>query len=427
LLDASAGRPSACVHGLAAVALIWLLLFAAAVGAAQMPQPRQWDRQSALALLAYIDTIDAHGLDPADYAPTDLHAALNSGDPAAIERQATASFGLVARDLATGHLRPQQRGRYFIPSDTLSAAQVADLIDRALARQDVAGTLEGGAPRDPQYAALRAALAKLRPGRDRERRIIEANLERWRWLPRELGERYLLINIPEFQLRLFDGGRVTSSHRVIVGEPNTPTPQFRTEATGVIFNPPWNVPQSIIAESIGSLVRNRPAVARARGYTWSFADGGLRVTQQPGPQNALGQMKLDMPNPFTVFIHDTATKQLFAVEDRALSHGCIRTQAPFDLAAALLAGTEWTPSQIAGTVAGLRTERAPLPKPVPVYVVYMTAVADDYGTVRFLDDPYKLDKAIEERLAQGDIGAPALAALDHETECRLAQSVVLRG
>jgi murein L,D-transpeptidase YcbB/YkuD len=420
-------RAIAFLRGLAAVALVWALLLTAAVAGAQNPGAVRWNPQSGFALLAYIDTLDTHGLDPAHYAGPELRAALSSGDPAAIERRATNSFGLVARDLAMGHLRGAQRGRYFISSDTLEPAEVADLIDRAIASRDVAGTLESLAPRTRQYAELRTALEALRPGDDRNRRVLQANLERWRWLPRELGERYLMVNIPEFQARLVEAGRIIATHRVIVGKTGTPTPQFRTEVTGMIFNPTWTVPQSIIRESVGSLVRRSPSVARARGYTWSFAGGGLRVVQQPGPQNALGQMKLDMPNPFTVYMHDTPTKQLFDREVRTLSHGCIRTQNPFDLAALLLTGTEWTPKRIADTVAGLRTTRVPLPRPVPVYVVYMTAVADEDGAVRYLDDPYKLDKAIEAQLAHGDAEAPALAALDHQTECQLAQSASLRG
>lgn len=420
-------RRSACLRGLAAVWLVWMALFAAAFAAAQTPTAARWDGPSAQALLAYIGTLDTHGLDPADYAPAELSAALRSGDPAAIERHASNSFALAARDLATGHLHGAARGRYFIASDPLDTARVADLIDRALARRDVPETLEGLAPQVRQYAALRAALANLDPGEDRERRRLEINLERWRWLPRALGDRYLMVNIAEYQARLVQAGQIVATHRVIVGKTSTPTPRFRAEVTGVIFNPTWTVPQSIIRESVGSLVRRSPSVARARGYTWSFAGGGLRVVQQPGPQNALGQMKLDMPNPFTVYLHDTPTKQLFDREVRTLSHGCIRTQNPFDLAALLLAGTEWTPARIAETVAGLRTTRAALPRPVPVYVVYFTAVAGDDGAVRYLDDPYKLDKAIETQLAGREPGAPVLAALDHETECSLSQSASLRG
>lgn len=383
--------------------LAWLIalivvLAATTLVAAEPPAARHWDRQSALSLLAYIDAIETHGLDPADYGPVELHAALNAGDPVEIERRATQSFALLARDLATGHVRPPQRGSYFIPSDAVEPVRAAELIDRALANGDVAGTLEGLAPHDKQYGALRLALAKLHPDDSRERRLLEINLERLRWLPRDPGSRYLIVNIPEYQVRLFEGGKAIASHKVIVGKTRTPTPRFRAEVTGVILNPSWSVPQSIIAESVGKLIRSQPDVARARGYTWSYANGGLRVTQQPGPGNALGQLKLDMPNPFTVYLHDTPSRELFDRDVRALSHGCIRTQRPLELAAALLSGSEWTAERIAKAVETPVTVRAALPRPVPVYVVYMTAITDDDGAVRYLDDPYDIDEAVDRAL-----------------------------
>jgi murein L,D-transpeptidase YcbB/YkuD len=369
-----------------------------ATAAVAQDLPRAWDVRTAQSLLAYIGRIDSHGLDPADYAPVELEWAIQSGDPASLERQATASFARVASDLAVGHIRSGRRGRYFIASDPIDPDRMARLVDMAIPLGSVDHVLDGLAPQGRDYAALRAALVRLGPGRDAERRKLEASLERWRWLPRDLGTRHLLVNIPEYRLRLVDGERTIAEHRVIVGKTSTPTPQFSAEVTAVILNPPWNVPQSIIAESVGSLVRNRPAVARARGYTWSSAGGGLRVTQQPGAQNALGQMKLEMANPLTVYIHDTPSKELFDEEVRTFSHGCIRTQLPFDLAEELLLPAGVTRTEIDEGVAARRTRRIALARPVPVYVVYMTAVADVDGGVRYLDDPYRLDAAVATQL-----------------------------
>jgi murein L,D-transpeptidase YcbB/YkuD len=178
--------------------------------------------------------------------------------------------------------------------------------------------------------------------------------------------------------------------------------------TGVIFNPPWNVPQSIVAESVGSLVRNSPATARARGYTWSYSGGALRVTQQPGPQNALGQMKLDMPNPYTVYLHDTPSKALFDQEQRALSHGCIRTDKPFDLAEQLLRDAGWNRAMIDDAVAKRRTQRVALAQPLPVYVIYMPAYVAADGSVSYFGDPYSLNGAVN-RLLDDRAGARSLA------------------
>jgi murein L,D-transpeptidase YcbB/YkuD len=377
---------------------------AGAIPLASDPGPQRWTRQEAASLLAYIERIDSHGLEPADYAPEELRQAIESGDAAELERQATESFGLVAGDIASGHVPSSQRRQFHIATVSIQPARVAVLIDDAIASKDPAAVLNDLAPTDRQYKALRVELARLPAGQEDERRKIEASLERWRWLPRQMGDRQLLVNIPEYRLHVMAEGTEIASHRVIVGKPRTPTPQFTAQVTGVILNPTWGVPQSIIRESVGSLVRNSPATARARGYSWSYSGGALRVTQQPGPGNALGQMKLDMPNPFTVFMHDTSNRELFERDERTLSHGCIRTDKPFDLAALLLAGAGWNRGRIDEAVTTRKTTRVPLEQPLPVYTVYMTAFAAADGSVRYFDDPYGLDDVVN-RLLDDRAGA----------------------
>jgi L,D-transpeptidase YcbB len=391
-------RAASCLHGLAAVVLLWLLLLGATAVAAQEPEAQRWNREAASALSFYVARIGRHGLDPDNYGAAELGQAISSDDAALLERSATHSFGLVAVDLARGRIRPGDRGRNYIVSDAIDPVRIASLIDVAIATKDPGGVLERLAPSNPQYAALQKALAALPADRDSERRKIEVSLERWRWLPRALGERHLLVNIPEYRARLFDEGAQIASHRVIVGTLRTPTPQFSTEVTGVILNPSWYVPQSIIAESVGRLVRTSPATARQRGYTWSSNSGRLQVTQQPGPNNALGQMKLDMPNPLSIFLHDTPNKDLFEREARTFSHGCIRTQDPFGLAEKLLVDVSWTRAMIDQSVAARQTRRVPLSGSVPVHVVYLTAFAKPDGTIDYLDDPYSLDAAVAAKL-----------------------------
>ena len=399
LRDVSASRAASCLYRLAAVGSIWVLMFAASIAAAQDPGPRHWNRQAASALFAYIESIDRHGLDAEDYAPAELLRALESGDPQAIESRATRSFGLVALDLAIGRVRPGSRGRNYILSDTLPPNKVAMLIDLAIASGNPASVLERLAPANSQYASLRDALAALPADKVSERRQIEVNLERMRWMPRALGDRHLMVNIPEYRLRLMANGREVRSHRVIVGKPQTATTQFTAEVKAVILNPSWHVPQSIIAESVGRLVRSTPEVARERGYAWRFDNAArLQVTQQPGPNNALGQMKLEMTNPFSIYVHDTPNKDLFDRTERALSHGCIRTQDPFDLAETLLSDAGWTRAMIDEGVAARQTKRVPLASPIPIHIVYLTAVAEADGSVDYLDDPYSLDAAIAAKL-----------------------------
>lgn len=399
LTEANPFRVRACFFGVIAISMLWTAAVSAAVPMARDVPPQRWDRLTATALLAYIETLDRHGLDPVDYEPSELRRAIAAGDPAALERQASESFGLAARDLATGHVRPAQRQRYHIATEPLQADRIARLIDQAIASRNVAGVLEALAPRSEQYRALRHALARLPEERATERRKLEVNLERWRWLPRQMGTRHIRVNVPEYRLRLMHDGEEISSHRIIVGTRRTPTPLFSAQVTAVILNPPWNVPQSIVAESVGGLVRNSPSAARARGYVWSRdGNGRLSVTQRPGPGNSLGQMKLDMPNSFSVFVHDTPSKALFEEEVRTFSHGCIRTEAPFDLGEALLANSGWTRAMIDETVKGRQTTRVALDSPVPIYVVYLTAYAAPDGGVRYFDDPYGLDAGIAAHL-----------------------------
>lgn len=383
---------------LAALATTGVAAAATDAAFAPPPVPQRWDRAAAARLHAYIARIDSHGLEPTDYQPVALAAAIAAGDSAELERRASASFGLLARDLANGHVRPAQRRGFHLATAALEPRQIALLIDQALTLGNVERVLDGLAPQNAQYRALRSALARLPADAEAERRKIEASLERWRWMPREMGSRHLLVNIPEYRVRLLDGGREIASHRVIVGKPSTPTPQFSTQVSGVILNPTWTVPQSIIAESVGSLVRNHPATARTRGYTWTRSGGTLRVVQQPGPQNSLGQLRLDMPNAFAVYLHDTPSKALFDRETRALSHGCIRTDRPFDLAVTLLAGTGWTRAIIDEVVAGRETRRIALERPVPVYMVYLPVYAGADGSVAYFGDPYGLNDAINRLL-----------------------------
>ena len=170
--------------------------------------------------------------------------------------------------------------------------------------------------------------------------MLRANMERWRWVPRDPGARYLLVNVAGYTAELVENGQIVSMHRIVIGKPAKSTPQFSTTVEGVIINPWWELPKRIVAERVGTLFVKHPVMAKAQGYVRVKAwGGGTRVRQAPGPRNALGQMKLVMPNPYPIYLHDTPSKALFDETARAFSHGCMRVDRPFDLAAALLAGT----------------------------------------------------------------------------------------
>jgi L,D-transpeptidase YcbB len=350
-------------------------------------QPAQWTKADAEELLGLVEDIRSEGLDPADYNHADLRQALAAGTPEQLDRSATAVFMHLAADLSHGHVQARARLAWHIAGTTLSDSFKQGLMAHALARRSVRQTLTSLLPTHAEYGKLKAALAAT-PQRDRAAiQRLRANLERWRWMPRSLGRRYLLVNVPAFELALVEDGKIISRHRIIVGKPGTPTPQFNAMVEAVQLNPSWYVPSSIVAESVGKLVQTQPQLARQRGYVVS--KNGIR--QLPGPSNALGQMKLVMPNPYTVYIHDTPTKALFDEEVRAFSHGCIRTENPFDLAAVLLAGDSWSRERVDSIVATRVTTEARLADRIPVYVTYFTAATDESGGVASYPDIYGRD------------------------------------
>lgn len=353
-----------------------------------------WTEQSATELVGYIENVvPNHGLDPEDYGAVALRQAIVGRNRELIEEVGERSFRLLARDLLRGAVPPSKRRRaHFAEPNALH-----DRIDSALAKMDALGTptevLESLAPQHRQYRALRSALSRAVAAGDlRSQRLLTLNLERWRWLPRELGARYILVNLPAYSLSLVEADAESRHHRVIIGKLSTPTPQFAASVEAVIFNPTWTVPQSIIAESAGRLIRTDPGTARARGYTWSRnRSGRLTVVQRPGPGNALGQVKLDMPNRFTVYAHDTPSKNLFGEPVRTFSHGCIRVDEIIGLAEAILGPDAPDSEEVDSMLDDRVTRRLALPSPVPIYIVYVTAIAAPDGWIEFFDDPYLLD------------------------------------
>jgi murein L,D-transpeptidase YcbB/YkuD len=223
---------------------------------------------------------------------------------------------------------------------------------------------------------------------------IEANLERLRWLPRPLPADRLEVDIAGAEAALFQAGRATLSMRVVVGKPSTQTPMFASQLEAVVFNPPWNVPGVIAKKEI------LPKAARSPGYWASegFVMTPQGVQQKPGPKNALGQIKFDLPSPFGVYLHDTPAKSAFGLPARALSHGCMRLEKPRDLAQIALA---WDAGKVDDATAAGVTSREAMPRPIPLFVVYRTVVVDSAGVVNFRPDVYgwdvKLTKALTAR------------------------------
>jgi murein L,D-transpeptidase YcbB/YkuD len=230
---------------------------AAPAVAAEVPAPAPvlpppvWDARDALQLLSFIRGIGAEGLEPLDYDPAGLEKALASASPAAISAAANDRFNRVASDLALGHVRGDDRQGWLIKDPDLDNGRLDQLLRSAVARHDIAGTLTGLLPTHPQYAALKTALSITPRTETAKYQRIRLNLDRWRWLPRDLGDRYIIVNVPAYTAALVENGTTVSRHHAVAGKISTPTPQLSAIATGVILNPWWELPRSIETEIRG--------------------------------------------------------------------------------------------------------------------------------------------------------------------------------
>jgi murein L,D-transpeptidase YcbB/YkuD len=364
--------------------------------------PAVWDPVSAQDLIYYIRQIGSEGLNPADYDPDGLDAAIRAGDPLAMSAAATARFNIVSSDLALGHVKKVARVDWYVVDNDLNAEKQDALLRGALAAHNIADALNSLLPTHPQYAALKAALEMTPVSDTAKRDRIRLNLDRWRWLPRDLGPKYVIVNVPGFHATLVENGVNRWKQRAIAGKLSTPTPQLSATAVGVILNPWWEVPKSIEKEAAGK-----------KGFVPVVGvDGKVqRWRQPPGPTNALGQVKFVMPNSKAIYLHDTNARSRFNDNVRALSHGCVRTQHILDLATDLLGddGGAWTPERIQATLASKKTVQANFVKPLPVYIVYFSTAALLDGRIVDYKDLYGRDAKALAALQMKDGGA-SLAA-----------------
>lgn len=362
-----------------------------------------WSLANARALAAVIENIDDEGLTPADYQPAALRAAIAKGEGPDLDAAASKSFTWLTEDLRDGRTPMKARVQWFAFDKDQDVNPTEAVMKRALDSGDIAGTLAALNPTYPDYAELRDALAKAPDAKTRNQ--IRANMDRWRWFSHDLGEYYLITNVPEYQLRLVRKDKIVRTYRTIVGKPGrTATPQLSEMVEGVVFNPTWTVPQSIVkGEGLGAQLIGNPASAKAQGYAVSkAADGTITVVQQPGPKNALGMMKLDMPNEHAIFLHDTPSRGLFNSAARALSHGCVRTDRATELAIALaIIGGGKTADEAAEISASGKYTKVPMAKrPMPVYIGYFTYAKSIDGVLKAFPDIYLRDAPVLASFAQ---------------------------
>lgn len=362
--------------------LALLALCVAPARAQQADGGPAWNALSVAALRAEVQALPGEALPAPDTAILDQ--AIAAGDPHGVDKAANGLALRVAHLILTGCSTAAERAGWAIPDSDEKIDPAPGLV-AALKDGALGSFFASLRPRHPDYAALRSAYAaEADPGK---RTQIARNLERWRWLPHDLGRDFILVNAAAFEAQYWRDGAPVGTWKVIVGKPASPTPVFMATVTGVTLNPWWDIPANIVRESVGALVRKNPALARERGYVW----GGGRYRQRPGPDNALGRMKLVMPNPYSVYLHDTPNKALFDKDVRAFSHGCVRVGDALGFAATLLDGVR-SRQQVDALVGAEATLTVDLAHPVPVYLAYFTATVRGDGQFALLPDIYGRDK-----------------------------------
>jgi murein L,D-transpeptidase YcbB/YkuD len=385
--------------------------------------------------MTFLKGVAADGLDPADY-PTPAFA-----DPqklATDELTLTASVLAFARHASMGRVAfSRVSGAVYFDQ---KAPAAADVLSKVANSTDARAALDSYNPQSREYKALKAQLAAIRSGKSVEPKAaaapepkaaetvkgknkpaakatpkeeakpasanadtVIANMERWRWMPHQLAATYVMVNLPDYTLKVVQNGKTVWTTKIVVGKPGDHATPLLTETMKYItVNPTWNVPPSIIKnEYLPALARDPNALTRIGLQMTHDKNGAIRIFQPPGERNALGRIRFNFPNKFLVYQHDTPDKKLFALSARAYSHGCMRVQNPDDYAEVLLGVTQ---PEEHYTVAKIRsmygsTERTiNLKQHIPVYITYQTAYTDDAGKVQARADIYGLDRDINNEL-----------------------------
>lgn len=321
------------------------------------------------------------------------------------------------RGVRVGALRTRLRAtgdldREVLADEELFDEKLGDAVRRFQARHGL----------DLDGAVGPATLAALNVPAARRVEQIELNLERWRWLPQDLGERHILVNIANFELDVVEAGRTAMTMRVVVGRDYRRTPVFSDRMTYLVLSPYWYVPSSIAVKDKLPLIRKDPGYLAGqsmkvfqgwgaemrevdpRVVDWSKVSAGnfpYTLRQEPGPGNALGRVKFMFPNKFNVYLHDTPSRELFAKTVRTFSSGCIRIEKPIELAEYLLRDDpKWTRESILAAVDRHAEQTVRLARPLQVHLLYWTAWADEDGSIQLRNDIYGRDQRLEDALRE---------------------------
>jgi murein L,D-transpeptidase YcbB/YkuD len=393
--------------------------------------------QNAKTLIATIGDADDWGLDADAYAVPSVDKVLTTDEERAdAEAALSAAVLKYARHAQTGRLTPSKAHKLFdfSPKARDPKAVLIEIADSKTPDK----ALLALHPQHQQYQSLHAALVQARasakdigrnPDDDRMVQLIVINMERWRWLPSDLGNFHVWNNIPEFNFRVVKGGREIYKAITIVGQTKYATAFFSAPMRNIVFNPNWTVPPTIVKEDIAPKLKgpqrsggffggreSRNRMLRRYGLTvsrggkpvdadavnWQTANVHSYTFQQdPGPHNVLGQFKFNFPNKHAIYMHDTTQKELFGRQVRTLSHGCIRVHQPAQFAAVLLAEDKgWSMSSVQDVLARSQgqTKVISLRRKIPVHLTYNTLVADGFGSVREFGDVYGIDNQMAAKL-----------------------------
>lgn len=362
-------------------------------------------------------------------AELDSFAARAANDPTAaaqLDVAADALYASLANAFTRGAADPAAADpEWRIPLN--AAPDMADLNARRGAGALPSSVLRELLPQSDEYRVLRQALTAVSAeapgavdaqGLSRELRLlrIRANLERWRWLPRDMADHRLEVRVPQMQVALYQDQSAPRVHAVIVGARATPSPTFAAQLRSVTLNPTWTPPSSIATNELLPRFRRDPGLADREGFDVIGADGAVvapsavdwsarpfpyQLRQRAGAGNALGRVRFDLPNPFAVYLHDTPNRTLFARSDRALSHGCIRVEDPVGLAEAVIDAPSWDKAAIEAAIETGETTAIPLADPISIYVLYLTAAANG-NEVAYFDDLYRRDERLLRALDSPD-------------------------
>jgi murein L,D-transpeptidase YcbB/YkuD len=353
----------------------------------------------AASVIARMKNADTDGLEPSEYKVPNL-AGLGPDALAEAELKLTRTVLTYGRHVQAGRFPFTRVSRNIeLPQ---APPEPADILGSVADAADAGKTLDDLSPQHEPYRKLKAMLAELRGKSSAEKReasrqidTIIANMERWRWYPRDLGNAHVLVNQPDFTLKVMHGGAQVWTTRIVIGKPSMATPLLTETMKHITVNPTWTVPPSIVHNEYLPALAQDPTVLDRMGLRVSYNGGGVQITQPPGDGNALGRIRFNFPNRFLVYQHDTPDKHMFGHEVRAYSHGCMRVQDPAKYAEVLLniarPREHWTAAKIKSLFGRAEQNIQLQPSQIWVHLTYQTAFVDNAGKLQIRRDVYNLD------------------------------------